>query len=197
MLSFGWTVGELVRRVSGKSLGRFLAEDVAGPVGADVWIGLPESEEGRVARFIPHRPDPAAPSAFTRAIRADRQSLPALALLNQGRFNPGSRAGRASEVGAAGGLATARGLADLYRPLATGGAPLVDADTLARMGEVSSAGVRDATLGLATRFSLGFMKSIDNRRSDGRPGFGHPRPRPPSATWAPVARSASPTPAAG
>jgi CubicO group peptidase (beta-lactamase class C family) len=132
-----------------------------------VWIGLPEAEEARVARFIPHRPDPAAPSAFTRAIRADRASLPALALLNQGRFNPGSRAGRAAEVGAAGGLATARGLADLYRPLATGGAPLVDPDTLARMGEVATASPRDATLLLGTRFSLGFMKSIDNRRSDG------------------------------
>jgi CubicO group peptidase (beta-lactamase class C family) len=167
MLSFGWTVGELVRRVSGKSLGRFLAEDVAAPTGADVWIGLPEAEEPRVARFVPHRPDPEAPTAFTRAIRADRRGLPALALLNQGRFNPASRAGRAAEVGGAGGLASARGLADLYRPVALGGAPLVDADGVARMAEVSSAGARDATLGLATRFSLGFMKAMDNRRSDG------------------------------
>jgi CubicO group peptidase (beta-lactamase class C family) len=164
MLSFGWTVGELVRRVAGRSLGSFLREEVAGPVGADVWIGLPETEEGRVSRVIPHVPDPARPSRFTEALRADRSSIPARALLNQGGFNPNSRQGRAAEIGAAGGLASARGLATMYRPLALGGGDLVDPDTLAGMSQVATATDRDATLLIGTRFSLGFMVSIDNRR---------------------------------
>jgi CubicO group peptidase (beta-lactamase class C family) len=164
MLSFGWTVGEVVRRVSGRSLGTFLREEVAGPAGADVWIGLPDSEERRVSRVIPFAPDPAQPSRFTQALRADRSSIQALALLNGGGFNPNSRASRAAEVGAAGGLASARGLAAMYQPLALGGGDLVDPDTLARMAQVATATDRDATLLIGTRFSLGFMTSIDNRR---------------------------------
>ena len=51
-MTFGFLAGELVRRASGKSVGRFLAEDVAGPLKADVYIGLPESEEHRVAPLV-------------------------------------------------------------------------------------------------------------------------------------------------
>ncbi len=47
--TFGWLVGEVVRRVSGKSLGTFFREEVAGPLGLDFWIGLPEALESRVA----------------------------------------------------------------------------------------------------------------------------------------------------
>ena len=57
-LTFGWTVGELVRRVSGRSLGTFLREEVAGPAGADIWLGLPYAEERRVAPVHPLRPRP-------------------------------------------------------------------------------------------------------------------------------------------
>jgi CubicO group peptidase (beta-lactamase class C family) len=162
-LSFGWLAGEVVRRVSGKSLGTFLRQDVAGPLGADVWLGLPESEEHRVAPVIFFIPDPARLSATTLAIRADRSSIPTLALLNDGKMNVNSRECHAAELGGASGLASARGLADVYRPLADGGGDLVDSDTLARMSEVATATDRDATLLLATRFSLGFMKSMDNR----------------------------------
>ncbi|HWE70733.1 MAG TPA: serine hydrolase domain-containing protein, partial [Acidimicrobiales bacterium] len=48
-LTYGWLVGEVVRRITGKSLGAFFAEEVAGPLGLEFWIGLPESEEPRVA----------------------------------------------------------------------------------------------------------------------------------------------------
>jgi CubicO group peptidase (beta-lactamase class C family) len=139
------------------------------PAGADFWLGLPESEEHRVAPVIPAVPDPDNPSAFTRAIRADRQGIPALALLNQGGFNPNSRAAHAAEIGGAGGLSSGRGLAHLYRRFAdasdTGARTgAVHADTLGRMATVTSANEADATLGIATRFSLGFMCSMDNRR---------------------------------
>jgi len=162
MLSFGWLIGEVVRRVAGMSLGSFLREAVAEPAGADFHLGAPESVMARISRVIPFMPDPARPSAMTNAVRADRSSIPALALLNQGGMNPNSRSCHAAEIGGGGGVASGRGLAQLYRRFATGEA--VGADTLARMGRVSAATERDATLGLATRFGLGFMTSMDNRR---------------------------------
>lgn len=51
-LTIGWLVGGLVRRIDGRTLGRFFAEEFAGPLGLDAWIGLPESEEHRVGAII-------------------------------------------------------------------------------------------------------------------------------------------------
>ncbi len=51
-LTIGWLVGEVVRRVSGKSLGTFFQNEVAKPLGLDFWIGLPEDKEPRVAPMI-------------------------------------------------------------------------------------------------------------------------------------------------
>jgi CubicO group peptidase (beta-lactamase class C family) len=99
-----------------------------------------------------------------------------LFFFNVGAWRTGganSRAGRAAEIGAGNGVTNARGLAGLYAPLAQGGGKLVDAKTLARMGEVSMATHDDATLRIPTRFALGFMKSMDNRkRSIGAKIFG-------------------------
>jgi len=50
--TYGWLVGEVVRRVTGVSLGTFLRNEVAGPLGAEFFIGLPASEEHRVARLV-------------------------------------------------------------------------------------------------------------------------------------------------
>src|SRR5215831_5131968 len=79
------------------------------------------------------------------------------------------RAAHAAEIGAAGGITNARGLAGMYEPLSCGGklkgVELVNPDTLARMAAVSSATGRDAVLVMPTRFSLGFMKTMDNRRA--------------------------------
>ena len=50
-MTFGFLVGELVRRITGKSLGTFFADEVAAPLGLSAWIGLPEEQEGRVARI--------------------------------------------------------------------------------------------------------------------------------------------------
>ncbi|HET8843245.1 MAG TPA: serine hydrolase domain-containing protein, partial [Ktedonobacteraceae bacterium] len=54
--TFGWLVGEVVRRVSGQSLGQFFRKEVAEPLGLDFWIGLPEEQEQRVAPIIPAPP---------------------------------------------------------------------------------------------------------------------------------------------
>lgn len=187
MINFGWTVGEIVRRVSGRSLGTFFREEVAEPLGIEFWIGMPEAHEARVAPVIAWTPSsPDEIGEFARVMISDPQSTQALSLLNTGGFDPNSRECHAAEIGGAGGISNARGLAGMYAPLACGGShggvTLVDPDTLARMGEISTATQEDATLLVPTRFSLGFMKSMDNRnraRGDrdsailGSAAFGH------------------------
>lgn len=167
-LTFGWTVGEIVRRVSGKSLGRFFQDEIAKPLGIDFWIGLPEEHEPRVAPMVRHVwPSDVALPPFLEAVVKDKSSTPSLFLLNTGGFMPGganTRAGHAAEIGAANGISNARGLAGLYAPLAQDGGRLVDGETLAEMGRVSMATHFDATLYIPTRFALGFMKSMDNRQ---------------------------------
>src|SRR2546425_1257649 len=51
-ITFGWLVGEVVRRITGDSIGAFFAREVAKPLSLDFWIGLPEEEEGRVATMV-------------------------------------------------------------------------------------------------------------------------------------------------
>jgi CubicO group peptidase (beta-lactamase class C family) len=180
--TFGWTVGELVRRVSGKSLGTYFQEEVARPLGLDFWIGTPEEIEPRIAPIIPF-PVKAedAKTPFLVDMMTDRNSIPYLFFMNTGAWRAGganSRAGHAAEIGAANGITNARGLAGMYAPLSTdgsmrGGGKLVDPKSLSRMGEVSMATHDDATLRIPTRFALGFMKSMDNRkRSIGAKIFG-------------------------
>lgn len=165
MLTFGWTVGELVRRVSGRSLGTFFADEIAGPLDADFWIGLPDAEADRVAPILQPVPDRDNLSRFTRVLLDDKTSLQRMAWLNTGGFDPNEPEVRRAEIGGGGGIATARGLARMYGPLAAGGGDLVSPASVARMAEVSVATGCDATLLLPTRFGLGFMKSMDNRRA--------------------------------
>ena len=166
--TFGWTVGEMVRRASGKSLGTFFREEIAGPLGLDFWIGLPEEIEPRVAPIVAHVYKAAdAVTPVMRDLATNKESVAALFYFNNGAWRSGganTRAGHAAEIGAANGITNARGLAGMYAPLANGGGDLVDATTLARMAEVSMATHDDATLRIPTRFALGFMKSMDNRR---------------------------------
>lgn len=169
-LTIGWTVGELVRRLSGRSLGTFFRDEVAQPLGLDFWIGLPEALEPRVAPMIPYVYTAAqSKTPFMQALR-DRSSIASLFYFNCGKWRSGAntREAHAAELPAANGISNARGLAGLYAPLANGGrlgsTTLVDAATLARMGEVSMATHDDATLRVPTRFALGYMKAMDNRR---------------------------------
>lgn len=169
MINFGWTVGELVRRVSGRSLGTFFREEIAEPLGLDFWIGLPEEIEPRVAPIIPFLPQPDGEvGEFMQKMLGEPSSIQALSLFNSGGFNPNDRACHAAEIGGGGGIGNGRSLAGMYAPLACGGSldgvTLVDGDALARMGEVAMATNEDATLLIPTRFALGFMKSIDNRQ---------------------------------
>jgi len=142
-LTFGWLVGELVRRIDGRSIGRFLAEEVTGPLGLEAYIGLPPELNGRVAPTLPARPmaDPAAQTAADEALAksqaclqaGDTESTEALALaclfihphhpdyvgyLCDLMNNP---AIRAAELPAGNAIANAKGLAGFYAPLANDG----------------------------------------------------------------------------
>ncbi len=182
MISFGWTVGELVRRVSGKSLGTFFREEIADKVSADMWIGLPEAEESRVAPMIPFVPPENAPvSRFIATLATDPTSIQHLSLLNSGNFDFNGRAAHAAEIGGGGGIGNARGMARAFTTL-RGEDALFSPDRVTAMGEVSVATREDATLLVPTRFAQGFMKSMDNRSQPlghlnsvilGRNAFGH------------------------
>jgi CubicO group peptidase (beta-lactamase class C family) len=166
-LTFGFLVGEVVRRITGTTLGAFFRHEVAGPLGLDFHIGLPEADEARVARVIPQAPDPQNLSPMEQAAFTDPASIPHLMLVNSGGYMlPGeadSRAAHAAELPSTGGITNARGLAAMYRPLADGGAPLVSAGTVRRMAAVASAGT-DTVILLPTRWTQGFVKAVDNRR---------------------------------
>ncbi|MEV0378819.1 serine hydrolase domain-containing protein [Nonomuraea sp. NPDC050643] len=164
-LTFGFLIGEVIRRVSGRSLGTFFREEVAEPLGLEFWIGLPEEQEGRVAPTIPADP-PEDPPAFYIKAFTDPTSLPALVLAHEGGYmalgESDSRAAHSAELGAIGAITNARGLAGLYRPLSLGGSGLVTREHMSLMALTASAGT-DAVLLAPTRFGLGFMKSVDNR----------------------------------
>ncbi|MEN3272986.1 MAG: hypothetical protein V7636_1747 [Actinomycetota bacterium] len=181
MINFGWTVGELVRRVSGRSLGTFFQDEIAGPLGIDFWIGTPESEDSRVVPMLPYERQSGEPlGAFALTLLNDPKSIPALAIQNIASTHMNERAFRAAEIGGGGGVTNARGLCGMYTPLALDDGRLVDHDTLERMRRVSVATNCDATLQLASRFALGFMVSMDNRAKTekdsaiiGEHAFGH------------------------
>lgn len=173
-LTFGHLIGEVVRRVTGRSLGTFFREEIADPLGLDVWIGLPEEHEPRVATNVAApMPGPGDHVAtFHLQAMTDPTSIGAAMLGNSGGLmldptNFNSRPFRAAEIPALNGIADARALAGMYRPPANGGAHdgvrLVDEDHLGLLSSVVSAGA-DAAVLVPSRWSAGFMKGVDNRR---------------------------------
>jgi CubicO group peptidase (beta-lactamase class C family) len=174
-LTFGFLVGELVRRISGRPLDVFFREEIAEPLGLDFWLTLPASEDPRVAPSIPaDLPAPPFPAWLLLAL-TDPTSIPALIFFNSGGYlNPGeadTRAAREAVIGATGGITNARGLCRLYselaRPRVPWREPLVDAARLVRMSRTMSAGF-DQFGQIPSRFAAGYIKSMDNRR--GTPG---------------------------
>jgi len=164
MISFGWTVGELVRRASGKSLGTFFADHVARPLGLRYWIGLPDGESPHIAPILMYEPQPTDVFGdFPMAMMSDPASLQALAILNVGGWTANQPDAHKAEIGGAGGITNARGQVGMYTPLAMGGGDLVSKERLDHMSRVSTATARDATLLVGSRFGPGFMKSMDNR----------------------------------
>ncbi|CUH59379.1 SDR family NAD(P)-dependent oxidoreductase [Thalassobacter stenotrophicus] len=180
MVSFGWLVGEVVRRVSGKSLGAFFRDEIAGPLGLDFWIGLPASEEKRLAQAIPFVPPAGTPpSEFLTTLMSDPGSIQFLSFMNTGGFDMNQRAYRAAEIGGAGGVANARGLAGMFAPLTTAKGYL-SRSRIDAMRKPSMETERDETLLIPTRFAEGFMLSMPNPKQPagasvrlGEGAFGH------------------------
>ena len=178
--SYGWIVGELVRRVSGKTLGRFFADEVARPLGLDFWIGLPATEEPRVAALLP-APLPDDPAVRELMARA----LGPTTLLGRVIGGPSAlfaydemwnrRALHASEMPSSNGIGTARAVARMYAALAgeVDGIRLLRPETVAAARTVQAEG-DDAVLGLPTRFGLGFMLPPVLCPAAAPGAFGHP-----------------------
>lgn len=171
MINFGWTVGELVRRVSGKSLGTFFREEVAERTGARFWLGLPETEDVHIAPIIPYAPKPDdIPTEFSVKLMTEPDSIQHKSFMNTGGWDFNDRRMQAAEIGGGGGLSNARGQVAMYTPLALNDGTLVSKERLHNMTMVSTATQRDVTLLIPTRFASGFMKSMDNRALNVGPG---------------------------
>ncbi|RWF46279.1 MAG: class A beta-lactamase-related serine hydrolase, partial [Mesorhizobium sp.] len=115
-LSYGHLAGEVLRRVDGRSVGRFIAEEIAGPLGADFHVGLPEPEDARAAEMI-EGPKASEWVEFVRASPFPHAcGNPAPRALA-----PNDRAWRAAEVPGGNGQSTAQALARIYGMMAAGG----------------------------------------------------------------------------
>ncbi len=179
-ITFGHLVGEVIRRVDGRSVVTFLRQEVAGPLRADFFIGVPESEDARAATVLP--PPPVTEPTIWDTILADPESMVGRTFLNPPRTADlvNTRAWRAAEVPAANGHTSARGVARVYAALARGGeldgVRLLARATIERAIAEQSSG-RDEILGLPTRFGTGFMLGMRGSIFDCGPGrrtFGHP-----------------------
>ena len=179
-VTYGHLVGEVIRRVDGRTVGAFLRDEVTGPLRADFFIGVPEEADGRAAEVLPP-PPPGEPTIWDTLL-ADPESVSGRTFLNPprplGLVN--TRAWRAAEIPGANGHTSARGVARAYAALARGGE--LDGVRLLAPGTIEGAIVeqsrgRDAVLTLPTRFATGFMLAMPGgifNCGPGRRTFGHP-----------------------
>lgn len=175
MRSFGWLVGELVRRVDGRTIGRFLADEIAGPGDLDLWLGLPEELEPQVATLIP--PD----SSFQDLM----DSLPDDMLLRVVSSGPSdhfhydqmwnTRRIHEIELPSSNGIGNARSLARFYASLLDNfdGVRVLSPDAVAQAAVEHSSGP-DQVLMIDTRFGLGFMLGQSISPMCPHRVFGHP-----------------------
>ncbi|MGW7131464.1 serine hydrolase domain-containing protein [Streptomyces bobili] len=179
-LTYGFLVGEVVRRVSGLLPGAFLEREVTGPLGIDFTIGLPEKEAGRAAEMV-H--PPAASSSEQAAVFAQLTPTAIAALTNPlaGAGEANTPAWRAAEIPAANGHGTARAVATLYGVLAGGGSAdgrrVLSPEAAERVRE-GQGGCRDLVLGAGfaheTEIGLGLWLSGPNGSYGPNPrAFGH------------------------
>ncbi|MFI7058474.1 serine hydrolase domain-containing protein [Streptosporangium canum] len=167
--TYGWLVGEVVRRVTGRSLGTFLAEEIAAPLGLDLWIGLPETERHRVSRIV------TAPLDLDALARIDLDALPGPAREVMGAYaDPTSLTRRsmavvtpplnhddpdeqAAEMPSTNGICTARALARFYAALIgeVDGHRILASDTLAAATAEQVSGT-DRVLRVPVRIGTGF-----------------------------------------
>ena len=193
-LTFGWLVGEVVRRAGGRSVGRYFAEEIAAPLGLDLWIGLPATAAGRVGRLV-DLPAPEAARLGPGGMRMrpkqsvldayrDPRSLTARSFGSvRSSVDLNDPAVQAVEVPGAGGIGTARSLARFYAAL-IGAADRTDAPggrlpalfgpgTLAEAAGPSVQGP-DRVLIVNTAFGQGFFRHGGTSPMASPASFGHP-----------------------
>ncbi|MFG2744530.1 MULTISPECIES: serine hydrolase domain-containing protein [Streptomyces] len=185
-LTYGWMLDGIVRRVTGKGTGEWIADEIAGPLGAELWLGLPAAEEaagraGRVGRV--EAPEPASgavlkarPKRSVTDAYTDPDSLTRRAFAAITPFpDQNDPAYRASALPATNGIATADGLARVYAALIgeVDGVRLLDAATVERARAEESSGP-DRVLVVNTRFGLGYMLHGTASPLLGPGSFGHP-----------------------
>lgn len=173
-ITLGWYEGELIRRTdpAGRSLGRFFADEIAGPLQLDLYIGLPASvDRDRVAyldawslpQLLFHlntMPRRLALALFNPLDLAAPALTIAKGINDLGAFNRDDL--RVLEMPAVNGTATARSIAKLYGGAATGGAELglttATFDALKSPAQPPTKGLRDKVLHVDSNFTLGFNK---------------------------------------
>ena len=190
-VTFGYLVGEVVRRVSGATVGQFLRNEITGPLGAEYFIGLPPELEPRVGKLVTFQFGPTAeqreamkgfdintlPPEMRAMAKAflDPDSLSVKALnLTEPPMDINSPELHAAEVPAANGIGTARGLARMYASFVgeVDGIRILDDATIANASAEQSVGA-DAILIKDTRFGLGFMLESRDIPFFGPRSFGH------------------------
>ena len=195
-VTYGWLVGEVVRRVSGRDIGTFFQDEIAGPLGLDFWIGLPEEEEPRVSPLIPFSADGmgAVAKAFSAGDAPGTAPTNLMEMLNQllgednlavkalsaptGAFADenvwNERRVRAAQIPAVNGVTNASSLARMYASLVSDidGSRLLSKETLERAIQVQVDGP-DRVIFVPIPFSLGFMRHSDFSPLIGGSSFGH------------------------
>ncbi len=178
-ITYGYLVGEVVRRISGETLGSFFAREVAKPLGLDFWIGLPEAEQHRVATMIQQaRGEPPAdmPDSVREMFKqfTDPNSMTGRALSNP-TVDPNSRVVHAAEIPAANGIGTARSVARMYASLIgdVDGVRLLKPETV-EAARTSQARGPDRIIIMETNFGLGFWLSTPIMPLLSPGSFGHP-----------------------
>ena len=185
--TFGWLVGEVIRRVSGRTPGRFFADEIAAPLGLDFFIGLPPSERARVSRMTYQQPEVDLSTVPLESIPEDLRDLVAamsdpnslsnraFQLTDPADIDFNSPEVQAAEIPASNGIGTAHGLARMYAALIgeVDGIRLLTPDTVAAATKEQSNGP-DQVIMLPSRFGSGYMLPTALMPLTGPHSFGHP-----------------------
>lgn len=179
-LTFGWLAGELVRRVTGKSIGQFVREEIAAPLGVEFYIGLPSELEPRIARLMAH-PIPKFPLDIAKIMmeRGGPGTKGEAALGLNGSFGNGvfnKPEVRKAQIPGANGIGNARSLARIYAAtVSTVDGVRLLGDAVRDRARTSNTpqGEMDCVLIDTTDFGMGFMVHSPRTPYSGPSSFGH------------------------
>lgn len=178
-LTFGFLVGEVVRRVCGTTLGQFFQQEVAQPLRADSFIGVPEEQHHRIADILPDPPLAPGEVDLLEVLRKAPESIAGRTFANPARTPQvmNTAEWRSAEVPSSNGHTTAAGVARIYAALAQGGeldgVRLLDASVIDQFRSEQVNG-KDAILQFPTRIGVGFTLNDDEKKfGPNEKAFGH------------------------